>query len=137
MKDTAYFCPNCGSPTVERSPLAGGNASCSSCQWQGKNEDLHAVPFEHDFSSPEQVLQRFAAEFSGNIAKHLSAPIGAQLIKWGFITSQEELITDLGVYMRAIAAAAAKAVFETRQGLAAGTIVRPKKPSPTVSRRTH
>ena len=126
MKDTAYFCPFCGSPSVERSVLAGGAASCRSCSWKGKNEDLHSVPFEHDFSSPDQVIARFAAEFSGVIAQHLAVPIGSLLMKWGFISS-EELAVDLGVYMKAMAAAAAKAVFETREGLSAGTITRPKK----------
>lgn len=126
MKDTAYFCTQCGSPSVERSPLAGGNAKCTTCGWTGKNEDLHAVDFEHDFSSPEQIMQVFVTEFSGVIAKHLAAPLGATLLKWGFI-DQQGLGRELGVYMKNIATAAAKAVFETRKGLAEGTIVPPAR----------
>lgn len=127
MKDTAYFCTQCGSPSVERSPLVGGSAKCLSCGWSGKNEELHAVEFEHDFSSPEQIMQVFVADFSGVIAKNLAAPLGATLLKWGFI-ERHNLGQELGVYMRAIATAAAHAVFATRKGLAEGTIqVPPRK----------
>lgn len=126
MKDFAYFCPSCGSPTVERSVLAGGAASCNACRWNGKNEDLHAVPFEHDFGSPQAVLERFTVEFTGAIAKYLALPLGSLLLKWGFI-GRAELKTDLAIYMRGIAVAAAKSIFETRDGLASGKIERPKK----------
>jgi hypothetical protein len=126
MKDHAYFCPQCNSPSVERSSLVGGAASCKTCGWQGKSEELAEVPFEHDFSSPDQVAARFAAEFSGLIAKNLAQPIGGMLLKWGFMTI-EHMPQELGLYMRAIAAAAAKAVLETREGLTTGRIARPEK----------
>lgn len=131
MKDTAYFCPNCGSPTIQRSSLAGGNASCDSCQWTGTSTDLHKVDFEHDFSSPDQVIERFAAEFKGVIGQHLALPLGSMLLKWGFL-ERDHLAADLGIYMRAIAAAAAKAIFETRQGIATGAIERPARKPPAV-----
>jgi|HigsolmetaAR201D_1030396.scaffolds.fasta_scaffold31107_2 hypothetical protein len=126
MQDNAYFCPECGSPAIERSALVGGAASCKTCSWQGKNEDLHEVPFEHDFPSPEAIAERFAAEFSGLIAKNLAQPIGSMLLKWGFMT-MERMPQELGLYMRAIATASAKAVLEVRQGLETGAIKRPEK----------
>ena len=125
-KDLAYFCPQCQSPAIKRSALAGGAASCESCQWSGKNEDLREVPFEHDHASPDQVAARFASEFSGVIAQHLGKPLGALLLKWGFMT-MEHLPQELGLYLRAVAAAAAKAVLETRHGLETGAIKRPDK----------
>lgn len=136
MKDNAYFCPGCGSPAVERSVLAGGAASCKTCSWTGTNEDLREVPFEHDYSSPDAVAERFAAEFSGLIAKNLAQPIGSMLLKWGFMT-MEHMPQELGLYMRAIAAAAAKAVIETRQGLETGAIARPAKKPEGQRRGTH
>lgn len=136
MKDFAYFCPACGSPSVQRSALAGGAASCNSCHWGGKNEDLHAVPFEHDFTSPEQVIERFATEFRGVVAQSLAAPLGSVLLKWGFIDRQD-LATDLAIYMRAIAAAGAKAIFETREGIATGKIKRQPSPEKVAKKGMH
>lgn len=128
MKDIAYFCPDCGSPAIDRSALAGGAASCRACSWKGKNEDLHAVPFEHDFGSPDQAAERFVAEVSNLIAATLGAPIGRLLLKWGFC-SVEQIAQELPVYGKAIASAAAKAILETREGLATGKIKpHPKKP---------
>lgn len=126
MQDNAYFCPSCGSPAVERSALVGGAASCKTCPWSGTNQDLREVPFEHDFSSPDAVAARFAAEFSGLISKNLARPIGAMLMKWGFMTL-EHMPQELGLYLRAIAAASARAVLEVRQGLETGAIQRPEK----------
>jgi ribosomal protein L37AE/L43A len=38
MKDFAYFCPACGTASVEASGLAGGVAKCDVCKWEGKVE---------------------------------------------------------------------------------------------------
>lgn len=136
MKENAYLCPSCGNPAVERSPLAGGSASCKACPWKGRNEELVVVPFEHNFASPEQVMERFAAEFSSTIARHLAAPLGAVLFKWGFI-SKEDLATDLLIYIRAIAAASAKAVLETRDGISTGKIKREPSSQKAVKKGLH
>jgi hypothetical protein len=126
MKDTAYFCPACGSSAVSRSVLAGGAACCDSCKWSGKNEDLHAVPFEHDFSSPEQVMQVFAAEFKSLVGKHLAQPLGAMLLKWGFL-DRETLALALPIYLTNAAASMVKSIFETRQKIETGEIKLRKK----------
>lgn len=128
MKDTAYFCPQCGGPAVDRSALAGGTASCRACSWAGKNEDLHGVPFEHDFGSGDAALARFTSEIASIVAQHLGHAVGAVLLKWGFIQG-DKIASELPVYGKAIAVAAAKAILETREGLATGKIKpHPKKP---------
>ena len=126
MKDTAYFCPGCGGSAVNRSALVGGTANCETCKWSGKNEDLRAVSFEHDFSSPEQVMHVFASEFKGVVASSLARPFGALLLKWGFI-QRETLMEALPVYLTSAVGAMVKSVFDTRQRIETGEIKFQKK----------
>ena len=39
----AYFCPECGSASVEFSGIIGGEASCSVCQWAGAKDKLLVI----------------------------------------------------------------------------------------------
>ncbi len=127
-QDTAYFCPQCGNPTIERSSLAGGAAACKACEWKGKSDDLHAVPFEHDFGSGEEAMARFTGEVSNIVAAKVGHDIGALLMKWGFL-KPEKIAEEFPVYGRALAVAVVKALLETREGLATGRIKpHPKKP---------
>ena len=125
---TAYFCPQCGSPAISRSSLAGGEATCRSCNWTGSSNDVQAVPFSHDFLSDEQVVHRFTAEVANTIMQHMGTPVGRLLLKWGFVTP-EFIAAELPVYGRAIALATVRSIIETRESLATGKIGRlPKKP---------
>lgn len=120
-KEKAYQCMQCGSPAIERSPLVGGTAKCLGCGWTGKNEDLHSVDFETGFASPEAVVQRFASEISGIVAKGLAKDIGGLLLKWGFV-EEKMLKVELPIYVKAVAVATVQAVISTRQGLATGAV---------------
>jgi hypothetical protein len=116
MKDVAYFCPACGSPSVDASPLAGGGASCSVCSWAGTREQLLLVPLEHDFSSQEEMVLRFVRQLASIIAAGAGKEIGSMLLKWGFI-DEKHVQEQLGAYIKAMAVAAAKSVVETRAAL--------------------
>ena len=115
-KEFAYFCSSCGSPDVTRSPLVGGSAACNTCRWSGKNEELHKVDYETDFSNPDQVIEIFLRELRGVIASCASTPIGALLLKWGFIERQR-LREELPVYMQAVTLGVARALLDARRNL--------------------
>lgn len=127
-QDLAYFCPTCGSAALERSALAGGSASCKTCPWTGKTDELQAVPFSHDFASGDEALARFVGESANVLMQHMGVPVGRLLLKWGF-TTPEVIAAELPIFGKAIATAMVRAILETREGLATGKIARyPKKP---------
>lgn len=119
MKDFAYFCPACGTSSVESSMLAGGAASCAICHWEGKREELLALPLEHQFSGQEEMLKTFITQLSNVMSKSAAMGIGRVLLQWGFITlgKPEETTEELKKYIRAMMVAAAGAVIETRRQL--------------------
>lgn len=128
-QDVAYFCPQCGTPALERSALAGGEAACKACPWKGKTDELDAVPFSHDFANGEEGFARFVSDVTNTFVQHAGREIGSVLLKWGFFTSTELIPQEMPVYGRAIGAAVVKAILEVREGLATGKIKRhPKKP---------
>lgn len=116
MKDHVFFCPACGSPSIETSELAGGVASCTPCSWKGSREDLVQVPLEHSFSSQEEMLTRFITQVASTIAKTGAVEIGRVLLQWGFL-DEKNIQEELQSYIRSMAVAAAKSVIETRQHL--------------------
>jgi hypothetical protein len=117
-KEFSYFCPKCGSPSLEISQLAGGDASCKACKWKGQREDLAAMPIQHTMGSPEQILSAFTGEMMTMLAKFAATPIISMLNKWGFLSDandQENLKKLAARYMKSIGIAATKAVFEERE----------------------
>jgi uncharacterized Zn finger protein (UPF0148 family) len=118
MKDTAFFCPACGTSSVKASALSGGAASCDVCAWTGIREELLNVPFEHAFDNQEEMVTRFVNQLASTIAKTSAQEVGKVLLQWGFLddkSSPTELTSDLKVYIKTMAIAATKAVIETRQ----------------------
>lgn len=118
---TAYFCPACGSPTVERPLLIGGSASCKACDWKGPNDSLLVHHFEHDLGSPEQMTELFVRDVVNTLVKAATLPLGHILAKWGFLDpTSKNASQDLGIYIRSAGAAVAKAFVETREAIATG-----------------
>lgn len=112
----AYFCPACGSPSLEISVLAGGVSSCKACPWTGSKDELVAVPTGIDGLAQEDLIHRFVAQLSSTFAKSSAKEVALVLLRWGFI-DQENLQEDLKSYIKAMAIASTKAVLETRQQL--------------------
>lgn len=119
MKDSAFFCPACGSPSVETSLLSGGEATCKACSWKGTREELVNLPFEHSFASQEEMLTRFVNQLSSTIAKTSAQEVGRILLQWGFLNTEDPAVmqNELKIYIRMIAVAATKQIVETRQHL--------------------
>lgn len=123
--DKAYFCPRCGSSTVETSELAGGECSCRSCKWTGRLEELPTFHFSHDMGSPEQVTQAFLSELRRLGATTLALPLAQFLIKWGFIAAHPPkdnvglklYARDLGRYVDSAVIAMASAIIKTRDAI--------------------
>ena len=114
MKETAYFCPACGTSSVQSSALAGGEASCSVCSWKGTREELVGFQFEHTFSSQEEMVTRFVNQLASALARSSAVEIGRVLAQWGFL-EEKTMKEDLKVYLRMMSVAATKAVIEARQ----------------------
>lgn len=123
-KETAYFCPDCGSPSVNHSVLIGGTASCNACGWKGSAEQLTAYSFEHDLGDAEQVLQLFARDMRKFVAQN-ARPLADILRKWGFLKEpiQRE---DFMKQLTAMTVALTKSAIEYR---AAQEQQKPKEPA--------
>lgn len=116
LKDKSYFCPQCQSPLVTVSALAGGDASCGACTWKGAKEELLGYKFESGFDNPEAVLKSFANDIRNLLAKNGTAvAIGQLIIKWGFVTTMD--VPTLSRYVGAIARGIASAVLEERKAI--------------------
>lgn len=119
-EEIVYQCPECGSPAVEFSELAGGSASCSPCKWTGKKDDLLGTPFEHILGSREGVgfelvndLRRVISTSPGFLAN-----LGGFLNRWGFVDLDNpgpEVTKSMVRYMAVIARAVLKAIIEERK----------------------
>ena len=116
-----YTCPECGSASVEFSPLSLGMAKCLTCQWEGAKDALLVVPLQDGAGTPEEVIMAMRGD--NRIAFARSAEeFGRFLVKWGFVKSKpkkgggfELSKKELLRYLNAMAAGALKAVFQERQ----------------------
>jgi hypothetical protein len=118
-KDVAYFCPECGSASIEFSQLAGGRGSCNVCNWIGRREEMVGYAFEHDFSDGGEAVQYMLNDLRKVFAA-ASKLYGEFLMKWGFLEVKQtrggvQLNTkQLSRYVASMALATFKAILETR-----------------------
>lgn len=117
--DIVYMCPDCGSPAVEFSELAGGTAKCKACKWSGSREQLLGTPFQHALGSREGI----GFELHNDLRRLFSTPVfvvqlGGFLNRWGFINLQDDksVVTRATTrYVAAIARAVLTAIIEERE----------------------
>lgn len=81
----AYFCPECGSPSLDLPILHGGSVTCKACDWSGPTKDVAAMPLSSDVGSQTDVAQRMMSEFRILMAQDCGTPILNFLLKWGFM----------------------------------------------------
>lgn len=117
---TAYFCPKCHSPNVERSGLLvegyDGDAECNSCKWSGRTSQLAQSTFKHGFQSDEEIASSMMRDLRNLLAKTVAHSYGKFLLKWGFL-DQPISSLQLATYLEAIANAVVKTIVETRKKL--------------------
>lgn len=119
MDDNAYFCPECGSPSVDFSELIGGTASCRACSWKGSKMDLAVAPIKHDFMSQEQMVRELFNDVRKALGEN-SIPIARMLVKWGFVDpNSPHLKMQLGAYITWGAQAFLESMVKTREKLQA------------------
>ena len=111
-KSIAYFCAECGSPSVEFSVIAGGNATCKACGWCGPREKLAAHAFSHDHGSDQQTLVACLNELRA-VMGDAAAKYAVYLRKLGFWDGSNP--KQLARLLAAMTQASFKALVETKQ----------------------
>jgi len=117
-----YACAECGSPSVEFSPLVGGAASCKACDWSGQREGLVAIPVQRGgLVGAEQTFLAMYNDFR-SIFRANAAPLTQFLVKWGFVEAVQrgrkiQVVEPKKVvrYVNAIFQGALLAVLDTRE----------------------
>lgn len=127
ISDKVYICPDCGSPAVTASALAGGAGECRRCPWKGQVEDLLVVPIEHTLGSAEEMKRAFHGELKNLFAKSFGVLLLQFLVRWGFVGKPPKLGSQphimkpytalVGRYVEAAARGAANAILETRDAI--------------------
>lgn len=112
-----YFCPECGSPAVERSLISGGTASCRSCSWAGPAERLAAIPIASKLGNETELLIALVNDLRTVMAKDVGLVLLRYLEKWGFVDMKQDktvVSRQLGRYIAASARGIVMAIFEER-----------------------
>lgn len=112
---SAYFCPECASPSLSFSELVGGDASCRVCNWKGLRTDLLEKPFQQDVGNPEQLVASFERDLRVHLAKDIGIALAKLLDRWGFLYGDaDNQKVLLGRYLRRMARATVLAILEER-----------------------
>jgi hypothetical protein len=120
--DVAFFCPECGSPSLTLPILSGGVVICDACEWRGSSDSLLATPFSHELGSREDIMKALMGDLRVVLAKDCAGPLGEFLLKWGFLDAapaEDGSVTlnprQLGRYMASVARAFIVTIIEERQ----------------------
>lgn len=116
--DAAYFCPSCGSPTLESEHMVGAilapdastPVSCRACKWTGTRQELAAVPILHEFTGSEEMVRQMVLDLRRVLVKTFTPTFGPFLLKWGFL-DQPVRTEQLGRYTVAVVSAVMRAVI--------------------------
>jgi hypothetical protein len=119
----AYFCPECGSPSIDRSVLSGGSATCRACGWAGSADKLAVLPFAHALGDDNQILIALVGDLRLMLAKDVGNHFAKFLTKWGFIdvTGANKALAGrrMGRYLSAIARSIVTALLQERDKMEA------------------
>ena len=84
--DILYVCPDCGSPSLDYSLLAGGSATCTACGFSGSKERLLAIPVE--LRGKEETFTAMRNDLRNTFGR-AATDFGRFLIKWGFLEAKK------------------------------------------------
>jgi hypothetical protein len=119
-KETAYVCPDCGSPSIEYSLLSGSNGTCKACGWMGPKDKLLGVPFA-SMGSTESMFNSLRSDLRKIVSK-MSSDLVPFFVKWGLVEAVQRNgrieVTNMKQalrYVNAIAQATLVAVLTERQ----------------------
>ena len=118
--DEVFHCPNCLSACVDFSYVVGGDASCSACGWSGKSKELAGAPFQHNFTSPDDMMTELIRSTKVMVAKDVGPVLLDHLIKWGFITRSKDIkkmTRELGMYLSDFVKVYVQTALTTRKKL--------------------
>lgn len=120
--DKAWFCSTCGAADISASELAGGEAHCNVCGWNGKVEDLATFRFSHGMNSPDEVFRMFFLDVRKMLSAGFAQDIGQMLIKWGFLETPtpknaRAVQQRLARYIAAVAKGIVDSIVRTRAEL--------------------
>jgi len=118
--DALQVCPQCTSTMIETNSVSllgtgvAGDATCLSCGWKGKVNELASVPFNNPFGDQQGSVEAFGREMLLSIVQQCAEPIGRVLIRWGFLDGKNIDKRLFVQYLTAISKAAVMAVIELR-----------------------
>lgn len=114
----AYFCPECGSPSITSSPLANTTSNCRACGWSGATERLAVIPISHTFGNTTELLTSMVGDLRTLLSKDVGVHMARFLQRWGFISleGEERAIAGkkVGRYLAAIARSIVVSLIEER-----------------------
>jgi len=119
-------CPMCGATSVDYSVLAGGEAKCRACKWQGTTEQLIIADIEHVYGTRDGI----GMALSNDMRRLFSDAAFGQnlvgfLVKWGFmqLTGDSKKDTQVAArYISSIARACLTSVIEEREKIEKGVV---------------
>jgi hypothetical protein len=116
-----YMCPNCSSPAISwdiddaKVILQGPQVIdfvCDACGWKGKQEDLIASPFSHEWGNDQGLLDALVRDLRRQLAKDVGQSLLHYLLRWGFMEAADP--TTLARYLSAMSGGMIKALMEER-----------------------
>jgi hypothetical protein len=110
-----YFCPECGSPSIERSLISNTTSSCRACSWAGASDRVVAMPVSGDSAS---LIVSLVGDLRTLMGQEMGLVLLRFFVKWGFISEATEktvMSRQLARYLAAAARGIITALFEERQ----------------------
>lgn len=80
-----YFCPECGSPSIERGNLSMTTASCRACGWLGQSDKLAVMPLAHTMGTDADIVVSMVGDLRTLLSRDLGTEMARFLQKYGFI----------------------------------------------------
>jgi len=119
---TVYFCPECGSASLDLSEIIGGLSRCKACAWEGHNSQLVATPIPAELEGDERTFMEMIADLR-KLLGYNAKEYGSFLVKYGFAElkqSRKGVVLNpkqMARYMSAIGRAMLLSLIEERSAM--------------------
>lgn len=114
------LCPRCGAASVDYSTLSGGVATCRACGWEGREDALTLVPFDHMYGGDDGVANMLHGELRKLFSQQdVAVPLLRFLVRWGFVPVEggRPSVKHTTRYLAAIALGLVNIVIAEREAI--------------------